>query len=87
MSRILLNLVAKSGVSKSFDELERYQIELGVRKDYLLAKYPNAQEYLIYHALLGSSPKPSRQAQLITEDFPGDDSVEKFINYLADKYK
>ena len=41
-------------------------------------KYPDYQDYMLYHLLIGSIPK----SKLPKFDFPGEDSVEKFIESL-----
>ncbi len=48
----------------------------------LLEKYPNAREYAAFHVLIGSS-EPSG---ILYEDFEGDDSVEKYLGELEEKY-
>jgi len=42
----------------------------------LKKKYPDYFDYRLYHVLIGSTP----WAPCLKIDFPGDDSVEKFIN-------
>jgi hypothetical protein len=44
----------------------------------LRKKYPDAQKYELYHALIGSGV-PEKLDKI---DFPGDDSIENFINDL-----
>jgi len=44
----------------------------------LLSTYPDARDYLFFHLLIGST-SPMGLSQI---DFPGDDSVELFINNL-----
>lgn len=43
--------------------------------DHLLQKYPDARSHQLFHVLIGSTT-PNPLAQF---DFPGDDSIEKFI--------
>jgi hypothetical protein len=43
---------------------------------YLLDKYPEARTYQLFHVLTGSTTPIILQ----NFDFPGEDSVEKFIN-------
>lgn len=53
--------------------------------DLLNSKYPDAQDYRLYHiiAMLSGGDLVEAASKL---DFPGDDSVEQFINELAVKY-
>lgn len=44
---------------------------------YLQNKYPNARDYLLFHTLIGSTPRPGHGNALV--DFPGEDSIEKFV--------
>lgn len=44
----------------------------------LLKKYPDARDYRLFHILIGSSV----DREMEKFDFPGDDSVEQFINSL-----
>lgn len=53
--------------------------------DYLKSKYPNAMHYIIMHILIGSTPRPD--SQTMYGDFPGDDSIEKYVEGLLKKYK
>jgi hypothetical protein len=59
-----------------FDEKE------GIKSAYqshLEQKYPNVRRYRIFHELIGSSED---DPDMIREDFPGEDSVELFIDSL-----
>lgn len=46
----------------------------------LQAKYPDYQNYKIYHFLIGSTFPGG--AELNEEDFPGEDSIANFLNKL-----
>lgn len=47
----------------------------------LRERHPDLRRYRVYHALIGSTvPK---DAEMIEEDFKGDDSVELFLESLA----
>lgn len=61
------------------------QPEIVQHSDYLKAKYPDCKRRSIYHAFIGSSI--GKSDLIIDEDFPGDDSVVKFVEYLVEKYK
>lgn len=69
----------------TFQGLTKLQKELSDRATYLIKKYPNSRDHLMFHVLTGSTMIPGGPA--ISEDFPGDDSVEKFIKDLAERYK
>ncbi len=45
-------------------------------------KYPDARKHRIFHVLIGSSENCS---DMIKEDFPGEDSVESFIDNLLNQ--
>lgn len=51
----------------------------------LRKKYPNTTQYAMMHALMGSTIDLDDKIQILYEDFPGDDSVEKFIAGLGGK--
>lgn len=61
-------------VSKRGNILETYD-KISEFGEKLLEKYPDARSYLLFHLLIGSTPP----YDLSLFDFPGDDSVEKFI--------
>lgn len=66
--------------TKNMDELSKLSGEVLVFVNSLKAKYPNAKEYMIMHSLFGSGYGS------IFSDFPGEDSVEKFVNGLEQRY-
>jgi len=45
----------------------------------LTEKYPDCRNYILFHVLISSTP-PSNAT--IKEDFPGEDSIIKFIENL-----
>lgn len=47
---------------------------------HLREKYPDCEERLLFHILIGSSPKPD--AIIKEDDFPDEDSIIKFIENL-----
>lgn len=49
--------------------------------DELRKKYKNTTDYMLYHLLIGSTVR-----QQVLFDFPGDDSVEKFIREQLSKF-
>ena len=53
------------------------------RAQYLEGKYPDAREYALFNLLTANSPESDYVYSKF--DFPGDDSVEKFIRDLADE--
>jgi hypothetical protein len=50
------------------------------------AKYKNSRDYSMLHAIIGSGMM-STHKNVVEDDFPGDDSIEKFVDYLENKYK
>lgn len=73
---------------KSFsrEELNKFQEELvKYIKENIRIKYPNYANYVVYHILVGSTVLDD--VELIEEDFPGDDSVEKFLEKCSEKSK
>ena len=71
--------------NKNFEETDRFQIELIEYVAYLRRKYADAEKYAMFHVLGGSSIDP--KIGVTNEDFPGDDSVEGFLEKLAEKYR
>lgn len=65
------------------EELNNFQNEIVKRVSYLRGKYPDAQSRKVLHVLMNSD---TDTPDIVEEDFPGDDSVEKFVDYLAKKY-
>lgn len=51
----------------------------------LREKYPNFKNYTVYHTLIGSTIPAG--VETVKEDFPGEDSVEDFVNSLIKKYR
>lgn len=49
-------------------------------------RYPDSRRYRIFHILIGSGiPEDFPKNEIIEEDFPGEDSVEKFLESLISK--
>ena len=65
--------------------LEVYE-EVSRHAKLLREKYPDCNKRVFYHILIGSSLS-SRMGPIIEDDFPGEDSVEKFIENLTEKYQ
>src|SRR5689334_10229432 len=63
--------------------LEEFMEEIDTFAKKLRAKYSNFHRYHLFHMLMGSTIEPKYD---IEEDFPGEDSVEKFLHYLYEKY-
>lgn len=53
--------------------------------EHLKKKYPNYSKYRMYHKLI-SSTVPKSMYGIIEGDFPGEYSIEKFIEHLREKY-
>ena len=64
---------------------EELNKELFVFDSRLKEKY-NVMQYAMIHSLRGSTVHEQLESTILYEDFPGEDSVEKFINYLVEKY-
>lgn len=62
-----------------------FQDEILQRYNYLKSKYSDYADRTSLHVLIDSG-LPASYPQAIEDDFPGEDSVEKFVNYLAEKY-
>ncbi len=62
-----------------YEDMDKYQkyVEFANR---LRKKYPDCGDYLMWHIMAGSTPvgEPPKF------DFPGEDSLEKFINSLTE---
>ena len=71
--------------SLSDEELNALLEEVQSRVEYLRGKYSNHINYKILHVLSGSGIHDLHSG-VIEDDFPGDDSVEKFVDDLAKKY-
>jgi hypothetical protein len=81
-SKKIKGITTKLSESGNFE----YYLELVAFSEKLEKKYPNAREkYIIFHDLIGSGVWST--SEVIYDDFPGEDSVEKFVEYLAKKYK
>ena len=66
---------------KIHDFIGKYEVNVDTEETVttgLKKKYPNYTEYEMYHVLSGSTPPIPSQFF----DFPGDDSLEKFIRNL-----
>ena len=59
-------------------KLFEFQDKLVEYANYIKTKYPNWNNYIVFHILIGSTP-PDDNPNLTKYDFPEDDSVEKFI--------
>ena len=82
LTAIQSKLIAENDLEK-FNE---YRNKINKQIEYLTDKYkPNALNYASLHILSGSTPVSAFGAT--NNDFPGEDSVEKFINDLAESYK
>lgn len=78
--RIMKDFLARKDallVNASEDEQMEKFIKMNDFGSYLDKKYPNARDYELWHVLVGSGISPRKNF-----DFPGEDSVEKFLNDL-----
>lgn len=62
-------------------ELMEKRMQFGIE---LGKKYENAREYALYHVLIGSTI--ANPNSIKEWDFPGEDSVELFMDRLTDEY-
>lgn len=63
--------------SFSIEKLMEFQNKLVEYIKDIRIKYPNYDKYVVYHVLIGSTLPDG--VTIIEDDFPGDDSVEKFL--------
>ncbi len=70
----------KEKINDIYEDPEKYE-KIVEFAQVLRGKYEDFQDYLLYHVLIGSTPFH----ELPKVDFPGDDSVEKFIDSLWGK--
>ncbi len=68
----------KEKLSNIYEDLDKYD-KLRKFIEKLRVKYEDCQDYQLYHFLIGSTP----DRELSKIDFPGGDSIEKFINSLG----
>lgn len=59
-----------------YGDMEKYEMLVEFASG-LKARYPDFLDYDMFHFLAGSTPMPDRMPTKI--DFPGEDSVEKFL--------
>ena len=85
LRNILTTLTDAGTKSRNWDKISDFQSEIVTRVANLRSKYSNAENYTAFHTLMLSGVRPN--SNNVNKDFPGDDSVEKFIDYLAEKYK
>ncbi|MEK7539512.1 MAG: hypothetical protein AAB595_02665 [Patescibacteria group bacterium] len=64
---------------------EQFFAEIEDFNAYLRKKY-NVMQYAMMHAFMGSTINPNREAEILYDDFPGDDSIETFVNNLVRRY-
>lgn len=60
--------------------------EINDRAVYLQDKYPDHRKREVFHIISGSGFRYDQPPDLSQDDFPGDDSVELFVDSLAAKY-
>jgi len=76
--KILKDKLLKFVNIEDFDLFSKIQERIVDFADRLRKKYPDFQDYSFYHLLAGSTLR----GECPKKDFPGDDSVERFINLL-----
>ncbi len=84
-NNIVLSITSLSNSEEKLDKLSKFQNAIIERADYLKRKYPNAVKYATFHYLIGSTP--NMDSNTIYEDFPEEDSVEKFMTDLVERCK
>ena len=67
------------------DRQKCYTEDIASHVSKLRSSYPDSQDYAILHMLIWSTLDPNKKCSY--KDFPGDDSIEKFIDNLIVKYK
>ncbi|MSU44988.1 hypothetical protein EXS45_02300 [Candidatus Nomurabacteria bacterium] len=82
---LLLNKLRTKVYLKSPEDSRKLNDEI-IAFDANLKKNYNVMQYAMMHAFMGSSISPNHEAEILYNDFPGEDSVEKFINSLVEKY-
>lgn len=65
------------------EKLENYNEEMCDFSDKIKEKYPDHEEYLAYHSLIGSTITFAAAPKL---DFPGEYNIENFLTQEAEKY-
>ncbi|MEX2052320.1 MAG: hypothetical protein WD991_01315 [Candidatus Paceibacterota bacterium] len=68
-------------LGEKFDEL---LLDIVNKASDLEKKYPNRDEYGVYHALISSTQDVN--LKVVYDDFPGEDSIELFVERLRQKY-
>jgi len=61
-------------------DLIRWQEIVLKKSGELENRYPNPREFLTFHLLIGSTPK---EEKILHFDFPGEDSIEKFLENFS----
>ena len=69
---------------KKFDEIQEKIVVFVSR---LREKYPDSNKYELMHIITGSGIPTRANFKPLEDDFPGEDSVEKFIDGLLEEYK
>jgi len=82
----LLNTLRLKVMRESLEDSGKLEGKIVLFNAKLRGKY-NVMQYAMMHAFMGSGIDPNRELEILYDDFPGDDSVEKFINDLIEEYK
>ncbi|MEK7128118.1 MAG: hypothetical protein AAB933_00955 [Patescibacteria group bacterium] len=83
----LLNLRLKC-FKRSLEDSTKLEEEIGIFRNRLIEKYgrPTVETYAMWHFFGGSTISPDREKKILYDDFPGDDSVTKFVEDLEKRY-
>ncbi len=79
-SKKIKDILLKLSARRSYE----YMDEIVEFSKILEKKYPDTKKHIIFHDLIGSGMVSTDE--VVYEDFPGNDSVEKFVANLAKKY-
>lgn len=80
-----LQLKISESFSQENNNAELVSEEIYKFAQYLKKVYKDCEKHRLYHMLIGSTA-PSSMVGIIEEDFPGQDSIEKFVDDLAERY-
>jgi hypothetical protein len=73
------------GSSIEDDQLDEYLMDIYNFDQMLQKKYGNeTKKRAFWHALVGSTPRSFDD--FVADDFEGDDSIERFLGHLEEKY-
>ncbi|MCF7835581.1 MAG: hypothetical protein K9M15_00440 [Candidatus Marinimicrobia bacterium] len=75
----------KKELKKVYEKADMLEVHEKVvaYSDEIAGKYPDYRDYELYHALIGSGVPEGACSKF---DFPGEDSVERFVEKLVEEY-